>query len=190
MWYNVNIKTRETKMKKTGIDIKRLVYLAIFTALVVLIQFIPIRVAMFEIALSVPVIVVGAALLGTRAGSWLGFVFGFVVLLLPGTAAYLTFNAFGTILTVILKGALAGLAAAVVYNLLAKINRYLAVLISAIVATFVNTGVFLVGSLIFFNADIAYVISVFISVNFLVELLVNIVLVPTVYRVINIKKRV
>ena len=176
--------------RKTSIDIKKLVYLALLTGVVVVLQFIPIKIGTFELALSVPVIVIGAALLGMGAGTWLGFVFGFVVLLLPGTAAYLSLNTFGTILTVILKGALAGFTAALVYKLLIKLNRYAAVLVAAIVATVVNTGVFLVGSLLFFGGDIAFVINVLISINFLIELVVNIVLVPTVYRVINIKKKV
>ena len=176
--------------RKTSVDIEKLVYLAVLTAIVVVLQFIPIKIGTFELALSVPVIVIGAALLGVGGGAWLGFVFGFVVLLLPGTAAYLSFNAFGTVVTVILKGALAGLCAALVYKLFAKINLYVAALVSAIAATLVNTGIFLIGSLIFFESDIATVISVLISVNFLIELLVNVVLVPTVYRVINIKKRV
>ena len=175
---------------KTSVDTKKLVYLAVLTAIVVVLQFIPIKIGTFELALSVPVIVIGAALLGMGAGTWLGFVFGFVVLLLPGTAAYLSLHTFGTILTVILKGALAGLSAAFVYKLLERFNRYAAALVSAIVATVVNTGIFLIGSLIFFGGDIVFVINVLISVNFLIELLVNIVLVPTVYRVINIKKRI
>ena len=177
-------------VRKTSIDIKKLVYLAVLTAIVVVLQFIPIKIGTFELALSVPVIVIGTALLGVGAGTWLGFVFGFVVLLLPGTAAYLSLNTFGTVLTVILKGALAGLSAALVYKLLKKVNLYIAALLSAIAATVVNTGVFLVGSLIFFAADIATVINVLICINFLIELLVNIVLVPTVCRVINIKKKV
>ncbi len=176
--------------RKNSIDIRRLVYLAVFTAIVVVLQFIPIKIGAFELALSVPVIVIGAALCGIGAGTWLGFVFGAVVLMLPGTAAYLSFNAFGTVLTVILKGALAGLSAALVYKLLEGVNRYLAAFASAVVATLVNTGVFLVGSLIFFESDIATVINVLISVNFLIELAVNVVLVPTVYRVINIKKKI
>ena len=109
--------------------------------------------------------------------------------MLPGTAAYLTFSPFGTILTVLLKGILAGFSAGAIYVLLERFNRYVAVFSSAVVATVVNTAVFLVGSLIFFEADIATVIGVFISANFLIELGVNIVLVPTVYRIISIKKR-
>ena len=174
---------------KRKLDVKRLTYLAVFTAIVVVLQFIPIKIGTFELALSVPAIIIGAALCGIGAGSWLGFVFGAVVLMLPGTAAYLTFSPFGTILTVLLKGILAGFSAGAVYVLLERFNRYVAVFSSAVVATVVNTAVFLVGSLIFFEADIATVIGVFISANFLIELGVNIVLVPTVYRIISIKKR-
>ena len=180
-------KSAKTRMKPD--DIRRLTYLAILTAIVVVLQFIPIRIATFELALSVPVIVLGAATCGKRAGAWLGFVFGFVVLLLPGTAGFMSLNAFGTILTVLLKGISAGACAGLVYDLLKKFNLYLASLVAAISATVANTGVFLIGSLIFFDGSIQTVIEVFISVNFLIELAVNIVLVPTVYRLINIKKK-
>ena len=176
-------------INKSAIDIKKLTYIAVLTAIVVVLQFIPIKIATFELALSVPVIVIGAALCGTGVGAWLGFVFGAVVLMLPGTAAYMSFNAFGTILTVLLKGVLAGLAAGAVYKLTERFNRYVAALIAAVTATFVNTGVFLIGSLIFFEGDIGMVIGVLISVNFLIELVVNVVLAPTVYRVVNIKKK-
>ena len=175
---------------KKNLDIRRLTYVAVFTAIVVVLQFIPIKIGTFELALSVPAIVIGAALCGMGGGTWLGFVFGAVVLMLPGTAAYLSFSPFGTVLTVLLKGTLAGFCASLIYKLLVKINRYFAVFVSAVAATLVNTSVFLIGSLIFFESDIATVIGVFISVNFLIELAVNIVMVPTIYRVINIKKRI
>ncbi len=171
------------------LDIKKMTYLAVLTAIVVVLQFIPIKIATFELALSVPVIVIGAALCGMGAGTWLGFVFGAVVLMLPGTASFMSFNAFGTIVTVIAKGCLAGFAAALVYKLAEKINRYFAVLVAAASATFVNTGVFLIGSLIFFDGNLAVVIGTFISINFLIEITVNMVLVPVVYRIINIKKK-
>ena len=177
------------KNTRKSIDIKRLTYIAAFTAIVVVLQFIPIRIGTFELALSVPAIVIGAALCGVGTGAWLGFVFGAVVLMLPGTAAYLSFHALGTVLTVLVKGILAGLAAGAVYKLLDRINRYAAVFASAVVATLVNTSVFLVGSMLFFESDISTVINVLISINFLIELAVNVVLVPTIYRVINIKKK-
>ena len=170
-------------------DVLKMTYLAVLTAIVVVLQFIPIRIATFELALSIPVIVIGSALCGMGGGAWLGFVFGFVVLFLPGTAAYMSFNAFGTIVTVLLKGVLAGVTAGFVYELLKRFNLYLAALVAAVSATVVNTGVFLIGSLIFFEGNIQTVINVLISVNFLVELAVNVILVPTVYRLINLKKK-
>ena len=45
-----------------SIDIQKLVYIAVFTAIVVVLQFIPIKFGTFELALSVPIIVIGAAL--------------------------------------------------------------------------------------------------------------------------------
>ncbi len=180
------MKTFENKK----VDVRKLTYLAVLTAIVVVLQFIPIKIATFELALSVPVIVIGAAMCGVGAGAFLGFVFGAVVLMLPGTAAFMSINVFGTILTVLAKGVFAGASAGAIYKVLEKFNRYVASLVSALVATVVNTGIFLIGSLLFFEGNIGTVISVLISVNFLIELVVNIVLVPTVYRVINIKKKV
>ncbi len=179
-----------SSQRTSSIDIRKLTYLAIFTALVVVLQCIPIRFGTFELALSVPVMIIGAAICGVVAGGWLGLVFGVVVLFLPGTAAYLSFSPFGTVITVILKGVLAGFFSALSYKALERINIYIAALVAAFVATITNTGVFLIGSLLFFEADIATVIGVFISINFIIELIVNLVLVPVVVRVINIKKRV
>jgi uncharacterized membrane protein len=110
------------------------------------------------------------------------------VLFLPGTAAYLSFSVVGTLLTVLLKGVLAGLVAGAVYKALSRFGVLVASLVSAVAATFTNTGVFLLGSMIFFAMDIATVIGVFISINFIIELIVNVVLVPAVVRVIKIKK--
>ena len=179
-------------MKKYGnvtLDVKKLTYVAVLTAIVVVLQFIPIRIATFELALSVPAMVIGAALCGVGAGAWLGFVFGAVVLMLPGTSFYLSFSLFGTILTVLAKGIAAGAAAGLVYSLLERFNKYVAVLAAAASATFANTLIFLIGSMIFFESDIQTVLGVLISVNFLIELVVNVVLAPTVYRIISIKKK-
>ena len=176
--------------RKSAKDIKKLVYISILTALVILLQFIPIKIGTFELALSVPVIVIGAAICGVGGGAWLGLVFGVIVLFLPGTAGYLSFSPFGTVVTVLLKGILAGALASVAYKALEKFNSYVAVLVGAITATVVNTSVFLIGSLVFFESDISFVINVLISINFLVELAVNVVLVPTIYRVISIKGKI
>ena len=173
-------------MKNKSLDVKNTVMLALFTALVVVFQCIPIKIATFELALSVPIMIIGAAVCGTLAGGWLGIVFSVVVLFLPGTAAYLTLAPFGTVLTVLVKGVAAGLVAGVCYSAFSKINVYVGALIAACCATLTNTGIFLIGSLLFFDADLATVLGVFISANFIIELIINLVLVPTVVRIIGI----
>ena len=169
-------------------DTLKIIQLALFTALVVVMQCIPIKIGTFELALSVPIMIIGAAICGPLAGAWLGLVFSVVVLFLPGTAFYLSFNAFGTVLTVILKGTLAGFLGGATYKALAKWD-ILAAVVAAIIATSTNTSVFLIGSLLFFEWDIATVIGVFISINFFIEIAINIALVPTITRIISIKKR-
>ena len=96
------------------------------------------------------------------------------------------------------KGILAGLAAGLVYKLVAKFNRYIAVVSAAVVCPVVNTGIFLLGSIIFFMETVnagalaeglsagAYLIIFFVGLNFVFELLVNVVLSPALARIIDI----
>lgn len=62
---------------------RRLVGLSIFTALVIVLQLVAtfVKIGSFPVTLTLVPIVVGAALYGPRAGAWLGFVFGAVVLI-------------------------------------------------------------------------------------------------------------
>lgn len=184
---------------------RKLVGLALFTALVVILQLLGsfIKLGTFSISLVLIPIVVGAAVYGLGAGAWLGFVFGAVVLLSGDAALFLTVNPLGTIITVFAKGALSGLCAGLVYRLLEKKNVYVAVTASAIVCPVVNTGVFLLGCLAFFLETVtawaeaagftgnvgAYMIVGLVGVNFLLELAVNMVCSPVILRIIKIGKR-
>ena len=126
---------------------------AILTALVVVLQFIAaalVRLGLFSVSLVLIPIVIGAATCGAGMGAWLGFIFGVTVLLSGDAAAFLTVDVLGTVLVVLLKGTLAGLVAGLVYKLLTKYNRYFAVVAAAVVCPVVNTGVFLIGCLLFF----------------------------------------
>ena len=147
-------------MKKQHISIQTLSGLAIITAIVVVLQLVgsQIHFGPFSISLVLIPIVVGAALYGPLAGAWLGFVFSVIVLIMD-SALFMGINAFGTVVTVLLKGTLAGLCAGFVYNAFKKwafvfknlesgkeswqIN--LGVILAAIVCPVVNTGLFLVG---------------------------------------------
>lgn len=188
--------------RRGSVDVKKLVYLALFTAIVFLLQIISLfmRGPAFSITFVLVPIVIAVALCGTKAGPWLGFVFGLAVLVSGDANAFLAFSPIATVLVVLLKGTLAGLAAALVYRLIEKTNRYLAVSLAAVCAPIVNTAVFLLGSVTLFSDLITswaggsqsvfmYTVTGLIGINFLIELLINLVLVPTIFRIIEIVKK-
>ena len=157
-----------------------------------------------SISLTLIPVVIGAALCGPLAGAWLGAVAGVMFFATPDAAFWLGLSIPGTIITVMVKGVLSGLCAGLVYKLLQKVNRYFAVLVSAIVCPVVNTGIFLLGSLLFFMDTVSggataegisvgmYLILFFVGLNFVFELVANIVVSPAIVRILDIfykKKR-
>ncbi|MBQ7293716.1 MAG: ECF transporter S component [Clostridia bacterium] len=190
---------------KRSMSTETMVFGAVMTALVIVFQLLATYTTFFgpfSTAMALIPIVIGAAICGTWIGGWLGLVFGLVVLFSGGATLFFAFDVPGTIITVITKGICCGLAAGAVYNLLKKVNKYLAVVSAAAVCPIVNTGVFLLGSAVFFmdSADAiaeklgmnASGFSVFIALafaNFLFELVINLVLSPVIVRLLNIKKR-
>lgn len=180
---------------------RRLTGVAIFTALVVILQLLGsfIKFGPFSISLTLIPIVVGAALYGPSAGAWLGFIFGVIVLVSGDAAPFLAVNAPGTVFTVLAKGALAGLLAGLVYKALKGSNIWVASVCAALVCPVVNTGVFLLGCKLFFMDTIAawaeglgfesvgkYMIFGLVGGNFLFEVLFNILLSPVIVRLIRI----
>lgn len=184
---------------------QKLVLGAIMTGLVIILQLIGSFTTFFgpfSTAVALIPIVLGAAMCGTTVGAWLGFVFGMVVILSGGAALFFAFDVPGTIITVLFKGTLCGLAAGIVYNLLSKFNKYLAVLAAAIVCPLVNTGIFLLGCYIFFLDSAKEIAStlgltvsgmaVFLALamgNFALEIVSNAVLSPVIVRVLNFKNK-
>ena len=202
----MEVNNNDTEKKKKPLlnkapDVRKMTYLAILTAIVFVLQFIPVKFTLFSLTFVLVPIVIGVALCGTYAGAWLGFIFGVAVLVSGDAALFMGFNVFGTIVTVLLKGTVAGLAAGLVFRLLEKKNRYLAVVIAAITTPIVNTGIFFLGCTVFFFKDIQefwsleggavvpFIVTGLIGINFIIEVVVNMVLVPSVYRLINIKKK-
>ena len=190
-------------MSNKKVNTGKLVLGAVLTALVVILQRLGsfIRFGPFSISLVLVPIVIGAAMCGYKIGGWLGFVFGVVVLLSGDAAAFLSIDITGTIITVLVKGLLCGLISGLVYKALEKFNRYVAVMVSAIVCPVVNTGVFLLGCKVFFMSAITewglangftsvakYMFLGLAGGNFLVELAVNIILAPVVMRIIKLNK--
>lgn len=183
---------------------EKIVMLALFTALVALLSYLGgfIKIGGFaSVSLTLIPVVLGAALCGPLAGAWLGGVSGAIFFLTADAAFWLGLSIPGTIITVMIKGIAAGLAAGLVYKLLEKKNRYVAVIASAIVAPVINTGLFLVGCLIFFMDTVnewalvegmstgAYLIIFFVGLNFVFELLFNVIFSPTIVKLISLRKK-
>ena len=182
---------------------KTLVGIGLFTAIVIVLQLLGafIHFGLFSISLVLVPIVVGAAVYGWKSGAWLGFAFGATVLLSGDAAAFLAIDVWGTILVVLAKGVLSGLAAGLIYHVLKRFNKIVAVLAAAVVCPVVNTGIFLLGCQIFFlptirswaAADGSTLLNFFIFglgiLNFPVELGINLVLAPVITRLIKIGEK-
>lgn len=189
--------------KKTE-QVKKLVLMALLTALVAVLAYLGgfIKLGSFaSINLTLVPVVVGAALYGPAAGAWLGGVSAATFFLTADSAFWLGLSIPGTIITVLVKGIMAGLCAGLVFNLLKNKNKYIAVIASAIVAPVVNTGIFIGGCFVFFIDAVqdmaaaqgkslwAYILIFFIGLNFVFELLANIILSPAILRIINIRNK-
>lgn len=194
-----------TKAQRKGMSTETLVLSALMTALVIVFQCLATYTTFFgpfSTAIGLIPIVIGAVLCGPIVGAWLGLVFGIVVMVTGGANLFFAFSIIGTLITVLFKGAGCGLAAGFVNKLLARYNKTVAVIASAIVCPIVNTGIFLLGCIVFFMpyADgIAEILSLEVSGlgvfsalafgNFLFELGMSIVLSPVIVKIIEVAER-
>lgn len=185
------------------VSTEKIVLLSLFTALVAILAyfggFIKIG-GLASISLTLIPVVLGAAMCGPWAGAWLGGVSGVVFFMTADSAFWMGLSIPGTIITVMVKGIAAGLVAGLVYKLLESKKRYLAVIAAAIVCPIVNTGIFIIGCFIFFIDTVksgaagagmsvgAYLIIFFVGLNFVFELLTNIILSPAIVKLLNIRK--
>lgn len=188
---------------KTLSKVQKLTLTALLTALVVILQLLGgfIRIGTFSVSLVLVPIVLGAALLGPWAGGWLGLVFGTVVLISGDAAWFMGMNLVGTVITVLVKGSIAGLVSGAIYKLIEKKNRTAAIFTSAALCPIVNTAVFFCGCWLFFfdgltsvamdsgKSLLAYIIIVLIGGNFVFELIFNLLLAPVILRLVEVGKK-
>ena len=195
----------KAKAQKKGMSTETLVLSALMTALVIVFQCLATYTTFFgpfSTAIGLIPIVIGAVLCGPIIGAWLGMVFGLVVMITGGANLFFAFSIIGTIITVIVKGAGCGFVAGYANKLLSKFNKTVAVIASAILCPVVNTGIFLLGCIIFFMpyADaIAELIALNVSGiqvftalafgNFLFELGMSIVLSPVMVKIIEVAEK-
>ncbi|MCL2531484.1 MAG: ECF transporter S component [Oscillospiraceae bacterium] len=164
-----------------------LTQLAMLTAIVLLLQMLPLTIGPLQLAAFALIpIVVGGAMLGVGAGIWLGLVFSLVVLFGPDVAPFFAFSVPSTIITILARGLLAGAAGGLVYRALRKKNTWAAIVCAAVAVPVVNTGVFVLGSRVFFwpllaswaggGDTVAFLFLTMIGVNFLIELAATVII--------------
>lgn len=182
--------------------------LGMFTAIVIVLQFMSyfIKIGTFNLSLVLIPIVLAAVLYGPKYGSILGGVFGVIVVIasiagLDGGGNIL-FNSSPVLTTLVclVKGIAAGFFAGLVANALKGKNLYLAVVLAAMTAPLVNTGLFCVSMVLFFKdtltvwangADLVYyIIFGLVGINFIIEFIVNVVASPAVLTVVKTLKKV
>jgi uncharacterized membrane protein len=190
--------------------VQKMVGTAVLAAIVVVLQTVAsgIHIGPFTITLSLVPIIIGAVLFGPASGAILGTVFGIVVSTAvvvgadPGGAVMFSQNPVATILICLLKSTLAGFVAGLISHKLSDKNLMTGVVLAAIAAPICNTGIFVLGMVAVFSnllqqcASAAgienaflYIVVGLVGLNFLVELLVDIVLAPIVVNTIKTIRR-
>lgn len=153
-------------------------------------------------------IVIGAIHLGPSCGAILGGVFG-VITMIMGISGVDVFShmlweasPIWFIIVCLLKAILAGLGSAVIYKGLNKLFGGKHVTVSTIIASvsapIINTGIFVVGMLLFFGgvaesfvnesytSAVEVVLLMLAGFNFLGEFAVNLVLSPAIVRIVDV----
>ena len=170
---------------------KRFATTSIFAAIIIVLQIISTYVNFggFPITLTlIPIIIAGAAY-GPMMGLLMGLVFGAVVNIMvilgldPSGAVMLATHPVVTIVTCELKGALAGLFGALAYKYIRK-NK-IGIVVDAIITPVVNTLILYLALILFFDTSFAAMIAAFMSINFVIELLINILIAPGLLGLIN-----
>ena len=192
--------------------ILKLVQLAILVALIFVMQYIgtlvsaPFAALGIELSFVLIPIVVGAFLLGPAEGAILGFIFGIMTVVLtfmaPGGMTYILMesNPVMYIFVAMFKAVAAGFGSGLIYKGLDKVFKgklvYLRTLIASASAPVINTGIFLVGMVLFFSnviserwaggQNVFLFIAGLIWINFVIELAINIVLTPAIIRIVEV----
>ena len=185
----------------------KMVALAVLATIIVILQLFGSMIHIGPISFSfvlVP-IVIGGVLYGAGAGTFLGAVFGAVTIAGsmsgadPGGFILWTANPLLTTVLCFCKAMLAGLCSALIYRLVSRKAGYLGVLLAALIAPVVNTLVFCLFLLLPFHAVLLewaagtevvhYMLFTLVGINFLVEVGLNIVLCPAIYRIVSVRRR-
>lgn len=170
---------------------KKFAIISIFTALVIVLQVIATYVNFggFPITLTLIPIIISGAVYGINMGSLMGLVFGAVVSIMviigadPSGAVMFASHPIITVLTCLIKGAVAGGLGAFAYKKIS--NKKISIVVDAIVTPIINTAILYISLIIFFDSSFTAMVAAFMSINFVIELLINILLAPGLTNIIN-----
>lgn len=191
----------------------RLVQIALLTALMLLLQLAlgSLRIGPVTLSFSLVPLVIAAVFIGPGAGALLGLVSGVVTFVQVLTAAdpfytlLIATNPLLTALICISKTTLAGLLAGLCYRAICKVSKYRAlnVILPAVVCPVVNTGIFCIGMYFGFGSAlqssevfgaaasaglVSFILIGLAGVNFLYEVLSNVVVCPIVAKALYSSK--
>lgn len=182
---------------------RRIATIAVLAAMIVVLQTVAsgFHLGPFPITLSLIPIIIGAVLYGPAAGGILGAVFGLVVVSAVVTGADAGgFVMFGihpiiTVLVCIGKSTAAGIVSGLFAQKICPKNFNLGVMAAAIAAPVVNTAIF---ALVLYSCfygillewagganALTFIFTGIIGVNFLIELLLDIILAPVVVNILK-----
>ena len=205
-------------MQKSKNAILYMVEMALLTALVVVLQVFgtAVKIGPLPMSLVLVPIVMGACLLGVKAGAILGFAFGLVTAVMGIVGAdgfsLILFEArpFWFVVLCLLKATAAGLGAGLLYRALERPlgqkSKTLQTVLSCAIAPILNTGIFVLGMILFYFDTLNALPTLFpeafggfdsgtkllflglAGLNFVGELTVSLVLSPVVVRVVDVVK--
>ena len=148
-----------------------------------------------NINLTLVTVVLAAVWCGPLSAMILGFFNGIMALFSPSTLAiFMPINPVATVFICLLKCTIAGLVASLIYRAFNRVNRILGITAGVITASIavpvINTGIFALGSILFFRPFLesgvseafpnigAFLIFGVIGINFIIELATTVVVAP------------
>ena len=190
-------------MDQSHDQIQKITGVAILAAIMMILQVAGnfIQLGPVSINLSLVPIALCAILYGPFAGGLLGLLSGVMVLFAPSTeAVFMPISVFGTVLVCLLKCTIAGVLGGLVYRLLRKKCLIASYVLCALTIAIVNTGLFALGSIIFFmpllrenSTDYAnayaFLFLGMIGWNFIFEVVSASFVVPILMKAISYRKQ-
>lgn len=146
-----------------------------------------------NINLSLIPVTIGAIMFGPLVGGFLGFMNGIVVLCSPNTISlFMSISPGGTVLTCLTKCLLAGVAAGFIMKPFKNKNQIIGSVLASIAVPLLNTLIFSIYCYLFFMPGLgsmgvtsyATIFTIFIGINFLFEIIINVVITPILTKVL------